>query len=79
MSTKHVTVSEANGRLEELIAAAKRGEEVIIENDEHEQVQLVMMPRKRTPRVLGLHEGLVEIGEGFNEPLPDRFWFGDRP
>ncbi|WP_293121381.1 DUF2281 domain-containing protein [Moorena sp. SIO4G3] len=29
------------------------------------------------PRVFGLHAGLVEISEDFDEPLPDEFWLGE--
>lgn len=79
MSTKRVTLAEANGHLAELIEAAKRGDEVVIEDDEQTQVKLVTLPRTRKPRVLGLHEGLVEMGENFNDPLPDSFWLGGQP
>jgi len=74
MST--VPLAEASTRLAELIQAAKRGEEVVIEDEDHAQFKLVTLPRARAPRVLGLHAGLVDIGENFNEPLPDDFWFG---
>ncbi len=28
----------------------------------------------RSPRVFGLHAGMGEIHEGFEDPLPDEFW-----
>ena len=79
MNTKRVSLAEADGHMAELFAAAKRGEEVVIEDDEHNQVKLVTLPRVRKPRVLGLHAGLVDIGDDFNEPLPESFWLGGQP
>jgi antitoxin (DNA-binding transcriptional repressor) of toxin-antitoxin stability system len=79
MSTKRVTLAEADGHLAELIEAAQRGDEVVIEDNGHAQVQLVALPQVGKPRVLGLHEGLVDIGEDFNDPLPNGFWLGGQP
>lgn len=31
----------------------------------------------KPPRILGLHRGLIETGEDFDEPLPDSFWLGN--
>jgi len=28
-------------------------------------------------RILGLHQGLIEVREDFDEPLPDSFWLGN--
>ena len=28
----------------------------------------------KSPRVFGLHAGMGEIHEGFEDPLPDEFW-----
>jgi hypothetical protein len=30
-----------------------------------------------TPRVLGLHRGLVQISDDFDAALPDSFWLGE--
>jgi len=30
----------------------------------------------RTPRVLGLHKGMVKMSDDFDKPLPDSFWLG---
>jgi Protein of unknown function (DUF2281) len=30
--------------------------------------------QNRSPRVFGLHAGMGEIHEGFEDPLPDEFW-----
>lgn len=79
MSTKRVTLFEANGHLAELLEAARRGDDVLIEDEGKEQVRLVVVPSQRVPRVLGLHQGQVQIREDFNEPLPDGFWLGSTP
>ena len=76
MSIRRVTLAEANGHLAELIEAVKRGDEIVIEDGQQTQVKLVTLPWVRKPRVLGLHEGLVEMSENFNDPLPDSFWLG---
>jgi hypothetical protein len=31
----------------------------------------------KSPRILGLHRGLIEVREDFGEPLPDSFWLGN--
>lgn len=79
MSTKRVSLAEANGHLAELLEAARRGDDVLIEDEGKAQVRLVAVPSGRAPRVLGLHQGQVEIHENFNEPLPDGFWLGSTP
>lgn len=76
MSTKRVSVAEASGHLAELIEAARRGDDVLIEDEGKTQVRLVAVPLHRARRVLGLHQGQVEIRQDFDEPLPDGFWLG---
>ena len=76
MGTKRVSLIEANGHLAELLEAARRGDDVLIEDAGKEQVRLVVVPSRRAPRVLGLHEGQIQIREDFNEPLPPGFWLG---
>lgn len=29
------------------------------------------------PLKLGLHRGMIQISDDFNDPLPDEFWLGD--
>jgi antitoxin (DNA-binding transcriptional repressor) of toxin-antitoxin stability system len=42
--TIHVNIGEAKTRLSQLIAAALRGEEVVVDNDGRPQVRLVAVP-----------------------------------
>ena len=79
MSTKRISLAEASDHLPELIDEVQGGDEVVIEAQGKAPVKLVVMPRTRKPRVLGLHEGLVDIAENFNAPLPANFWLGGKP
>lgn len=79
MSIKHVSLAEANGHLAELIEAAQRGDEVVIEDQGKIQVKLVVVTPGRKPRVFGQHEGMIWMSPDFNDPLPDDFWLGGRP
>ena len=59
-----MNVAEAKAKLSELVAAAERGEEVVIARGGRPAVRLV--PAGRNPVRLGLLEGVVEP-----ESLPD--------
>ena len=80
MRSRLVSLADADGHLAELIEAASRGEEIVIEDDDHNRVKLVtLLPRTSKQRVLGLHTGLIDIDDRFSEPLPDSFWLGAQP
>ena len=79
MSTKRVTLAEANGHLAELIEAAERGDEIIIESENQTQVKLVAVPLRRSARKLGAYRGKIHMAEDFDAPLPDAFWLNGRP
>jgi antitoxin (DNA-binding transcriptional repressor) of toxin-antitoxin stability system len=57
MSTKIVTVQEAEGRLLELIALVEQGEEVVITYDDQPKVKLVLVVEPPQKRVFGQHRG----------------------
>ena len=76
MSTKRVSLAEANGHLVEPIVAAKRSDEVVIEDEENNRVKLVTLPRVHKPRVLGLHSGQVQMREDLNAPLSESYRLG---
>lgn len=71
MTIKRVSIAEANGHLAELIEAAKRGDEIVIEGENDTIVKLVTLRASDKPRLLGLHRGMVEIRDDFNAPLSD--------
>ena len=64
----HVDVQEAKTRLSQLLAAAERGEEVVIARGGRPVVRLGSVDEP-APRPVGFVAGRVP--ESFSEPLPD--------
>ena len=64
----HVNVQEAKTRLSQLLAAAERGEEVVIARGGRPVVRLVPVDEP-APRPVGFVAGSVP--EAFSEPLPN--------
>jgi antitoxin (DNA-binding transcriptional repressor) of toxin-antitoxin stability system len=66
-----VTVEEAQARLPDLIAAALRGEDVVIEQAQRPAVRLTPVGTQ-TPRPrFGSARGLLTVPEDFDAPLDD--------
>ncbi|MGH7201886.1 MAG: type II toxin-antitoxin system Phd/YefM family antitoxin [Planctomycetaceae bacterium] len=65
-----VTVEEAQSRLSDLIAAAKRGEEVVITDAEQPVAWLVPMGSPKRRRA-GSAKGLMTMADDFDAPLED--------
>jgi prevent-host-death family protein len=65
-----VGVHEAKSTLSELLRRVAAGEEVTITRGGEPVARLVPVQR-RSPRVLGRDEGLFEVPDDFNDPLPD--------
>ena len=79
MSTKIVTVQEAEGHLLELIGLVEKGEEVVITHDDQPKVKLVPIVEPPQKRVFGQHRGQVWTSPDFDDPLPDDFWLSGGP
>ena len=79
MSTKIVTVQEAEGHLLELIALVEQGEEVVITHDDQLKVKLVPLVEPPPKRVFGQHRDQVWMSPDFDAPLPDDFWLSGSP
>lgn len=62
---------EAKSTLSELVAAAERGEEVVIARNGTPAARLVAIDPQHAPVRLGVLAGEIEIGPGFDEPLPE--------
>ena len=62
---------EAKTTLSELVAAAERGEEVIIARNGTPAARLVAMTAEHAPVRLGVLAGEIEIGPDFDAPLPE--------
>jgi prevent-host-death family protein len=69
-----VNIHHAKTHLSELIAAAERGEEVVIARANRPALRLVPVSAQKTARTPGLHRGAMRMSEDFDAPLPDVFW-----
>jgi prevent-host-death family protein len=66
-----VNMHDAKTRLSELVAAAERGEEVIIARGGTPAVRLVAVRPEHAPVRLGVLAGEIETGDDFDDPLPE--------
>ncbi|MDN5748099.1 MAG: type II toxin-antitoxin system Phd/YefM family antitoxin [Pseudonocardia sp.] len=74
-----VGVHEAKSTLSELLRRVATGEEVTITRGGEPVAMIVPVPR-RGPRRFGADEGLFDVPEDFDEPLPvdlQRYFDGD--
>lgn len=75
--TQTVSVDEAQNRLQDLLAQALAGNEVIITEGGTPVVRLVPVVAHLKRSVLRvLIRGSISTSEDFDEPLPDEFWLG---
>jgi prevent-host-death family protein len=74
-----VSIHQAKTQLSKLIAAAERGEEVVISRRETPVVKIVrVQPAKK--RVFGALKGKIALGPEFFDPLPENelaLWNGE--
>ena len=76
--TKIVSINEAQTQLEGLLALARNGDEVIIEENGEPSARLIPIQKiANKERILGLREGQVWTSNDFDEELPDSFWLGE--
>ncbi len=76
--TKTVSLNEAQTQLQGLLALARNGDEVIIEENGEPSARIVPIQKNEPKeRVLGLREGQVWTSDDFEEELPDSFWLGE--
>jgi prevent-host-death family protein len=66
-----VNMHDAKSRLSELVAAAERGEDVVIARGGAPAVRLVAVSVQHPPVRLGALEGEIEVGADFDDPLPE--------
>jgi prevent-host-death family protein len=66
-----VNMHDAKTKLSELVAAAERGEDVIIARNGTPAARLVAIIAEHRPVRLGALAGEIEIGPDFDEPLPE--------
>lgn len=66
-----VNMHNAKTRLSELVAAAERGEEVVIARGGNPAVRLVPLRAEHPPVQIGILDGQIELGDDFDDPLPE--------
>jgi len=66
-----VNMHDAKTNLSELVAAAERGQEVIIARNGTPAARLVPVSVEHAPVRLGALAGEIEIGPDFDDPLPE--------
>ncbi len=74
MSSKIVTVAEAEARLLELIGLAEQGEDIVIAHEDQLRVKLVPIGQVTPKRIFGQNRGKIRMNADFDDPLPDDFW-----
>ena len=76
--TTTIDVNQVQPQLAELLKLAKSGEEVIIADGSTPVARLISLAptAPSSTRIAGLHLGMIEIGEDFDQPLTDEFWLG---
>ena len=82
MKTVDVTKSTS---LKNLVTLANQEDEVVLtQGDKPVAKVLPIASEEKTPngasnrRILGLHKGAWTVSEDFDDPLPDKFWLGEK-
>lgn len=78
--TKTVSISQIQSELQGLLALARNGDEIIIEENGEPLARLVPIEKPEPKqRVLGLGRGEgYFMSDDFNDELPDEFWGFDK-
>ena len=79
MTTKTVSVKDAQAQFLELLDLVSMGNRVVIEKDEEPLAEIVgISTTKKEKRVAGLNRGSAWVSDDFDAPLPDEFWLGEQ-
>ncbi len=71
-----IDIRELPARLEEALALAAAGGEVLLTDGAAPRARLVPCGESG-PRVAGLHVGAIQVSPDFDAPLPDDLWLGE--
>ena len=75
--TTTIDIRELSARIDEALAAAAAGQDVVLVDGATPRARLVPIPATGE-RVAGLHAGAMVPAPDFDAPLPDEFWKGRR-
>ena len=76
MLTKTVDVNAAEISVKELLSLVQVDTEIVLTEGGIPLARLVPIVSGNELPKAGLHPGAIEIGDDFDEPLPDEFWTG---
>jgi len=68
---QQVTLDDAKKRLDDLVAAAVKGDEVVITKEDRPVVKLVPVTGTRAQPKFGSAKGLITMSDDFDEPIED--------
>jgi antitoxin (DNA-binding transcriptional repressor) of toxin-antitoxin stability system len=66
-----LTVDEAKNQLSELLKAALKSEQVIIQNHEGQDFQLISLPTTVKHTQYGSAKGIVKMLDNFDDPMEE--------
>ena len=78
--TKTLSINDVQGPLAGLLALAKDGDEIIIEENGEPLATVSTIPKieKRKKRTAGLGKNTIWMSDDFDDELPDEFWGFDK-
>ncbi len=78
------TIDVNGAQLAHLLELAKAGDEIILAEGQTPVARLTAIAPANgdqtpapKPRIAGLHRGMIQMSDDFDEPLPDEFWLGE--
>lgn len=74
-----IDIQDARSQLQQLLALALRGDEIVIAENGDPLVKLAPVHNPTVRRTPGLHRGAMRTHDDFDAPLPDEFWLGATP
>ncbi|MCZ8128854.1 MAG: prevent-host-death protein [Microcystis sp. LE19-114.1B] len=66
-----LTLNEAQSQLPDLLKAASKGEQVIIQNNEGQDFQLISLPTTVKHPQYGSAKGIVKMLDNFDDPIEE--------
>lgn len=74
------TIDINQAQISQLVELAKAGQEVILAQDDKPLLRVTAVEAEKPvtkQRIGGLHRGMIQMSDDFDEPLPDSFWLGE--